>query len=201
MANNYWKAKMKLESSRQRWLKINPRLTEASGIYILTRKDENGIKYCYVGQAKHILTRLAQHLLGYQHIDLSLKKHKLFSEKNPYGWEVEYLIAPEDKLDELERNEVKHYASLGYQMRNKTIGGQNEGKVGINESKAPKGYHDGLKQGYKNAIRDVKEFFDKYLVFSTTPYNSQKKDGTLKEIYIKKFNEFKELLEDKENGK
>ena len=49
---------------------------EDSGIYVFTRQ-ENGFKYAYVGQAKHILTRLAQHLNGYQHIDLSIKNTAL----------------------------------------------------------------------------------------------------------------------------
>lgn len=39
----------------------------------MVRTDENGFRYAYIGQAVHILTRLAQHLVGYQHIDLSLK--------------------------------------------------------------------------------------------------------------------------------
>ena len=200
MASNYYRAMMIQENNRKRWLKVNPNLTECSGIYILTRTDENGFKFCYVGQAKHILTRLAQHLAGYQHIDLSLKSHKLYSDKNPYGWKVEYLMATEDKLDELEQREIKHYANLGYQMRNKTIGSQGKGKVGLNENKAPKGYHDGLKQGYKNAIRDVKEYFDKYLVFlPIRNEKSLKKDGDLKEIYKKKLSDFRELMEGKDD--
>ena len=78
------------EKNKQKWLALNPKLDEDSGIYILIRQDENGFKYAYIGQAKHILTRLAQHLTGYQHIDLSLKKHGLFDPKeNHYGWHVE----------------------------------------------------------------------------------------------------------------
>lgn len=201
MASNYWRAKMILENNKKRWLKLNPRLTETSGIYILTRVDENGFKFCYVGQAKHILTRLAQHLSSYQHIDLSLKKHKLYDEvKNPYGWKVEYLMATEDKLNDLEQSEIKHYANLGYQMRNKTIGSQGEGKVGLNENKAPKGYHDGLKQGRINTLKEVKEYFVKYLN-AITKYDPEcyKKNGELKEIYKKKLVEFQELLEGEED--
>ena len=69
--------------NKQKWLALNPMLDESSGIYILTRQDENGFRYAYVGQAKRILTRLSQHLSGYQHIDLSLKSHGLYSEDNP----------------------------------------------------------------------------------------------------------------------
>ena len=59
--------------NKMKLLTVNPKLDDNSGIYFLTREDENEIKYAYVGQAKHILTRLVQHLVGYQHIDLSLK--------------------------------------------------------------------------------------------------------------------------------
>ena len=61
------------KANKERWLKVNKDLTDDSGIYILTRVDENGINYGYVGQAKHILTRLAQHLNGHtQHIEIWL---------------------------------------------------------------------------------------------------------------------------------
>ena len=50
-----------------------------------------------------ILTRLAQHMRGYQHIDLSLKKHGLYSEKNPYRWRVVHTNCPESELDEKEQ--------------------------------------------------------------------------------------------------
>lgn len=198
--NNYYRAKLILESNKKRWLKVNPNLTECSGVYILTRKDENDIRYFYVGQAKHILTRLAQHLMQYQHIDISLKKHKLYSEKNPYGWKVEYLMVEEEKLDEIEQREIKHYLGLGYQTRNKTLGSQGKGKVGINDEQTTKGYRDGLKQGYKNCLKDIREYFDKYLTFSTRQdYECYKKDGTLKEIYTRKFGEFEKLLYGEEN--
>ena len=86
---NYRQIYARLNDSKDRILKVNSTVTEESGIYILTREDENGFKYAYIGQAKHTLTRLAQHLQGYQHIDLSIKKHKLFDkEKNPQGWNI-----------------------------------------------------------------------------------------------------------------
>lgn len=196
MANAYWRAKMILETSKKRWLKINPNLTESSGIYILTRIDENGIKYAYIGQAKHILTRLAQHLTQYQHIDLSLKKHKLFDEnKNPYGWQVDYYLTLESELDEYERKFIKEYAEKGYQLRNKTAGGQNVGKVGIDDNKASKGYYDGLKQGYKNCLKDIREYFEKYLTFSVIDdKKALKKNGEVKEIYSRKYVEFLRLM-------
>ena len=100
-------------------------MNDRSGIYFLLREDENGFKYAYIGQAVHTLSRLASHLVGYeQHIDLSLRKHKLYSENNPYGWRVEFLNFPESQLDEKEKYYIKLYANKGYQLRNVSIGGQ-----------------------------------------------------------------------------
>lgn len=67
------------QKNKKKLLEVEPRLDDKSGIYFLTRTDENGFKYAYIGQAKHILTRLSQHMVGYQHIDLSIKKHGFYS--------------------------------------------------------------------------------------------------------------------------
>ena len=87
------------QKNKQRLLAVNPKLDDESGIYFLTREDEQGFRYAYIGQAVHILTRLAQHLVGYQHIDLSLKKHGLYSEDNPCGWNVHFINYPTTILD------------------------------------------------------------------------------------------------------
>ena len=61
-----------LQKNKREWLKFYD-LKDESGIYILTRYDDNGFKFAYVGQAKKVLTRLAEHPMGYkQHIDFSL---------------------------------------------------------------------------------------------------------------------------------
>ena len=148
---------------KQRLLFINPKLNEQSGIYFLTREDEQGIKYAYIGQAKHILSRLAQHMTGYQHIDLSLKKHGLISNNNMCGWNVNFLNFPEELLDEKEQYYIKKYALGGYQLRNKTAGGQGSGKKQIKDYRPGKTYRQGVEQGMKNASRDVAKLFDKYL--------------------------------------
>ena len=60
-------------------LSVNPEIDNESGIYFLTRVDsETGIKFSYVGQALHIKQRMLQHMTGYQHIDLSIRKHKFY---------------------------------------------------------------------------------------------------------------------------
>lgn len=152
------------KANKQRLLKVNPNLTEESGIYILTR-EEDGFKYAYVGQAKHILSRLAQHLSGYQHIDLSLKKHGFKSSENPNGWVISTILYPIEELDEREQEFIKACANAGYQMRNKTAGGQGDGKFEIAETKPRKTYRDGIKQGYINAQREVSKLFEKNLIF------------------------------------
>ena len=148
---------------KQRLLLVNPKLNEKSGIYFLTREDEQGIKYAYIGQAKHILSRLAQHMTGYQHIDLSLKKHGLISNSNMFGWNVNFLNFPEELLDEKEQYYIKKYALGGYQLRNKTAGGQGSGKKQINDYRPGKTYRQGVEQGMKNASRDVAKLFEKHL--------------------------------------
>lgn len=181
---NYKQIKAIEKKNKERILKVC-NVPDISGIYVLTR-EEGGFKYAYVGQAKHLLTRLAQHLSGYQHIDLSLKKHGLYSEDNPCGWLIAWLKAPEDMLDSLEQKYIKKLANEGYQLRNKTVGGQGVGKTTLGNQKASKGYHDGLKQGYKNAQKYVANLFEKHLKYS------QKSDKPNKnqDKAVEKFREF-----------
>lgn len=174
--------------NKKRLLEINPKLDDGSGIYFLTRVDETDIKYAYIGQAKHILTRLAQHLVGYQHIDLSLKKHGLYSNDNPYGWKIGFIHFSESQLDDKEQYYIKQYALNGYQLRNKTAGGQGEGKLQINEYRPTKGYRDGLVQGRKNLAKELSNIADKHLVIGLRPDKQNNK------VSIKAFEKFKGLL-------
>ena len=189
MAYN-WKQVKAIESvNKKKFLAINSKLNDNSGIYILTRIDENGFKYAYIGQAKHILTRLAQHMVGYQHIDLSLKNHRLYSDENEYGWNVIHYNFSEEELDDKEQHYIKEYADNGFQLRNKTSGSQGKGKTKINEFKPSKGYQDGLKQGYKNASKEIANLFDKHLDYlkkSDKPNKNQDKA-------IKKLEQFLEV--------
>ena len=153
---NFRQIKAIEQKNKQRLLEVNSKLDDESGIYFLAREDEQGFRYAYVGQAVHILTRLAQHLSGYeQHIDRSLKKHGLYSEDNTYGWKVGCMHFSKDKLDEAEKYFIKAYADKGYQLRNKTSGSQGEGKSQIADYRPQKGYHDGLKQGRLNLAREL----------------------------------------------
>ena len=178
-------------SNKKRLLKFFPNLSDECGIYILTR-FENGFKYAYVGQAKKILTRLANHLKGYQHIDLSLKKHGFYSDDNPTGWNILAIKCNEIELNEKEQFFVKECAKAGYQLRNKTAGGQGDGKVVIAETRPAKGYYDGLAQGEKKLIKEIQNLFDKYLVFSV------KKENKLSQRAYEKFQNLLMKFDNKE---
>lgn len=152
------------KKNRERLLKVNPNLNDRSGIYFLTRTDENDISYFYIGQAVNIIQRMCGHLTGYQHIDLSVKKRGFFSEENPYGWKLNFINYPKSDLDKMEQYWILEYTKRGYQCRyNKTAGGQGEGKEKINEFKPSRGYRDGLKQGEKNLARELSSIAEKHL--------------------------------------
>lgn len=189
---NIARAKAIEQENRKRLLKINPKLNDKSGIYFLLREDENGFKFAYVGQAVHTLSRLASHLVGYeQHIDLSLRKHKLYDkEKNPYGWRVEFLNFPESQLDEKEKYYIKLYADNGYQLRNVSIGGQggNRDSGSIGERKAPKGYLQGIQQGRKNLARELSNIAEKHLKIEL------RADKANNKVSQKQYEKFMDLL-------
>lgn len=188
MSTNFRQAKAIEQKNKKRLLEVNSQLDEQSGIYFLTRTDEDGIRYAYIGQAKHILTRLAQHLVGYQHIDLSLKKHGFFSEQNSSGWKVGFLHFPIAQLDEMEQLFIKRYAQSGYQLRNKTSGSQGAGKKQIDEYRPQKGYHDGIKQGKKTLARELTNIISKHLVVTL------REDKKNNKVSIKAFEKFNDLL-------
>ena len=182
---NYKQIYARKQINRKRILKVCPTVDDGSGIYFLTR-EEDGIKYAYIGQAQKLLTRLAGHLEGYQWIDLSLKKHGLWSEDNPCGWDIDFVYVSSDKLDAAERDYILQYANAGYQLRNVTSGGQDKGKKDIAERKAPKGYREGVKQGEKNVLKEIKHIFDLHLVADV------KKQGN--KVQLKALEKFKEML-------
>lgn len=182
---NIAKAKAIERKNEQKLLAVNPKLDNGSGIYFLTRVDENEIKYAYIGQAKHILTRLAQHLTSYQHIDLSLKKHGLYSSDNPHGWKIGFMHFPLSKLDEKEQYYIKMYAQNGYQLRNKTAGGQGEGKQQIDEYRPQKGYRDGILQGKKTLARELSQIISKHL---TVRLKDEKQGNKVSQKQLEKFN-------------
>ena len=187
MNKNFIKAKAIESQNKKRLLVVNPKLDEKSGIYFLTRENENGIKFGYIGQAKHLLTRIAQHMGDYkQHIDRSLKTHGLYDENNnPHGWKIDFIHFELEKLDEMEQFYIKKYALAGYQLRNKTSGSQGAGKTQIAEYKAPKGYRDGLEKGRKNLAKELNHIIEKHLIIDVKP---EKKNNKVSQKAFEKFN-------------
>ena len=177
------------QKNKQRLLEVNSKLDDESGIYFLTRVDEDGINYFYIGQALHICQRLCSHMVGFQHIDLSLKKRGLYSSENPYGWKVNFIHYRPHELDEKEQYWILEYTKRGYQCRyNKTAGGQGEGKEKINEFRPQKGYRDGLKQGRINLARELSSIAEKHLKIEI---RDDKKNNKISQ---RQFEKFKDLL-------
>ena len=175
--------------NKERILKVCPGMEHKSGIYFYTRTDENGISYFYIGQSVDCLERSISHLTGYQHIDLSIKKRGFYSENNPYGWKLNVMYYPKDKLDEMEQYWILEYTKRGYQCRyNKTAGGQGEGKEKINEFKPSKGYRDGIQQGKKVLARELSSIAEKHLIIRLKPEKEHNK------VSQKQYEKFMDLL-------
>lgn len=177
-------------ANKKKILAICPDARDESGIYFLIRED-NGFKFAYIGQSVRVLTRLAEHLRGFQHIDLSIKKHKLWSEDNPTGWRIGVLYCDRSQLDELEQKYIKMYADKGYQLRNATSGSQGAGKKDIADNHT-KGYLEGLHNGYRKAQKEIAHLFDLHLDVTT-----KKNPPTKLQIKAKeKFDSFIGVIDD-----
>ena len=190
---NYRQIYARKAECEKRIKEVCPQATHESGIYCFTRVDEDGFKFAYVGQAsKSLLTRLGEHLVGYQHIDLSIKKHGLYSADNPYGYKVNILCkCPAEECNEKEQYYIKKAADAGYQLRNHNSGSQGKGRRTFDNAKPSKTYREGLAQGYTNARREVSNWFSLHLDVS------MKKPTKNAEKAYRKFLEFINLEEEK----
>ena len=175
------------KANEERILKVCPNCPNTSGIYFLLR-EEDGFRYAYIGQAVKLRDRLASHLSGYQHIDLSIKKHGFYSTENPTGYKVHFLEFAENLLDEMEQKYIKQYANAGYQMRNATSGSQGVGKKGLDNQKQPRTYYEGLNNGYERARKEIAHLFNLHLDCTTKKQPPTK----LQEKALQKFKDFLE---------
>ena len=192
---NYRQLYAMKKANKERILKVCPNCPETSGIYFLLR-EEDGFKYAYIGQSVNILQRLADHLQGYQYIDLSIKKHGLWNKENQTGWVVHFLEFPKEQLDEKEQYYIKKYANAGYQLRNITGGSQGKGKKSLGNAKQPKTYTEGVVQGEKNMAKRIKHLFELHL-----DYKPKKEPPTkLQERAMQKFKDFLEVENESENN-
>lgn len=166
-----------------------PNINNKSGIYFLTRNEEN-TKYAYIGKGKNVIRRMVSHVQGYeQRIDISIRKRGFYSESNKLGWKLNVLYFPEEMLDEKERYYIDKYRNGGYTMYNIESGGTVAKEI-IGERKAPKTYREGVEYGKKKTIKKIRQFFEKYLDFSIK--------GSTNKIKEKKLKEFEEWLYDEQ---
>lgn len=196
---NYAQVRAVQSKYREEIKKICPRIDDGPGIYFLTRTDEDGINYYYIGQAVKLLTRMISHMTGWQHIDMSLRKRKWYSEDNPYGWKLNYKHYSPKDLDEMEQYWILQYMKKGYQARyNKTAGGQGDGKKKINEFRPSRGYYDGIRQGKITLARQLTDIIQKHL---TIKIKAEKENNKISQNAEKKFyelldeNTYKEIQE------
>lgn len=194
---NIAKTKAIERKNEKKLLAVNSKLDNGSGIYFLTRLDtETGIKFSYVGQAVKIKQRMLSHMTGYQHIDLSIRKHGLYSEDNPDGWNINFMHFPISELDEKERYYITLYAKNGYQSRNKDTGG-GAGKQELGERKPAKGYRDGILQGKKTLARELSSIISKHLTVKLKP---EKQGNKVSQKQLEKFERLIDENSYKENG-
>lgn len=195
MGQDFWKDKYK---DKMRILRLCPEMENRPGIYTWYRIKEIAF---YSGQSVKLVDRSVQHLEQYDHLGNSIRTHGLYSKNNPFGWRLRYYYCDESELNEKERQEIAKNVELGYLAYNITSGGQDSGKSDINQRASGKTYREGVAYGYEKCRKEIKEMFEKYLDFRTKSSQEcykKNKDGELKEIYVKKFNEFKEWLENGE---
>jgi hypothetical protein len=197
---NYRQIYARKAECEKRIKEVCPDITNRPGIYIFYRTDtDSGLRFCYIGQAKRLTERCAQHLQEYDHIALSLKKRGFFDpfnpEANPGGWKLSvWECSGLDALDNAEIEAIREYANNGYQLFNRTAGSQSAGKVIFDNKKPSRGYHDGIKQGEKNTRRFVADLFAKHLDYSPKP----KSGKWPTENQIKAMQKFKEFMEAEE---
>ena len=191
MENNFRQIYAKKKRAEERIRSICPNIPYKSGIYVFHR-EENGIRFAYIGQSVDIARRCADHLLGFQHIDNSIKKHGLYDAlKNPNGYKLNFMEYPESDLDRAEQETIKFFANQGYQLKNKTSGSQGVGKAAIEEH-STKTYRQGVAYGKEKCRKELQELFTKYL-----DYGIKEKPNKIKE---RKLNEFTEWLKGEQNG-
>lgn len=176
------------QEREERIKKICPSIPNSSGIYAFYRIDEAGIRRSYVGQALRLCERCASHLGEYDHIALSLKKHKFYSESNPTGWKLSYRTCRKDELDQKEIETIKAFADKGFQMYNITAGGQSTGKQVTGQYKPPKTYRQGIQQGKITLARELKHIIDTHLNVSIRPEKANNK------VSINALEKFNDLL-------
>lgn len=135
-----------------------------SGIYIWERYNEDGVYCWYIGKAKNLLHRTAQHIIdGQSHLDKSIKKHGLTNNpiENPSNWCVQILrVWDVEYLDEAERHYIHYWLNSYPNSKTYNIeSGGTTGKTIIGEKKQRRDVK--WKAEAKNKVlADYREYFD-----------------------------------------
>lgn len=135
-----------------------------SGIYIWERYNEDGVYCWYIGKAKNLLHRTAQHIVdGQSHLDKSIKKHGLTNDmvEKRTAWSVSVLRNCEvADLDELERSYINQWLQSNPNGKTYNIeSGGTTGKTIIGERKQRRDVK--WKAEAKNKVlADYREYFD-----------------------------------------
>ena len=176
---NYRQIYARKAECEKRIKEVCPEITNSPGIYIFYRTDtDSGLRFCYIGQAKRLTERCARHLQEYDHIALSLKKRGFFDplnpEENPGGWKLSiWECTSTEYLDRAETEAIKEWADNGYQLFNRTAGGQGNGKVVFDNKRQSKTYYDGLERGRQKAMDEIAHLFRLHLDYAPKPRNGK----------------------------
>lgn len=185
MQNRNYKQIYAMKNEREnRIKKICPDIPYSSGIYLFWRIDEAGLRRAYCGQAVSLCERCASHLGEYDHIALSLKKHKFYSKDNPCGWRLFYQTCPKSDLDKREIEMIKKCADAGFQMYNVTAGSQSKGKLVTGQYKPPKTYQQGIQAGKKSLAKELCHIIDLHL---TVELKEGKENNKVSQKALEKF--------------
>lgn len=132
------------------------------------------------------------YVLGvYSSKEKSMKAHGLYSEENKNGYKIDFFHCPVSQLDEKEREYIQKAIDAGWIVKNKTGGGQDEGKEKIADYRPAKGYRDGIQQGKKTLSRDLSHIIDTHLQITLKPEKQHNKTS------IKAFEKFREMLDER----
>ena len=101
---NYRQIYARKAECEKRIKEVCPQCPDRPGIYAFYRTDpDTHIRFAYIGQARSLISRIAQHLQEYDHLALSLKKRGIYNkEENPHGWMIRYVECSLADLDEKE---------------------------------------------------------------------------------------------------
>lgn len=156
-----------------------------SGIYLWERTNEDEVYCWYIGKAKNLLRRTAQHIVDNQsHLDKSITKHGYYNIENFYGWSMRVLQeCSEDQLDEYERMWIKIWQQQRPNSKTYNIeSGGTTGKTIIGERKQRRDVK-WKAEAKKKVLMDYREYFDLQPKENAYKKNTQELKAEPKKLY------------------